>query len=114
MAAAAPDRAGTSPLLQGDRRRRARLALAALAVRLALTSVAALGVGASGTSVWAALRQLLRGADIRAREAVILFDIRLPRLALGILVGAALAVSGAVMQGLFRNPPADQIGRAHV
>ncbi|PJE26567.1 iron ABC transporter, partial [Pseudooceanicola lipolyticus] len=38
---------------------------------------------------------------------VILFDIRLPRLAMGLLVGAALAVSGAVMQGLFRNPLAD-------
>jgi iron complex transport system permease protein len=34
-------------------------------------------------------------------------DIRLPRLATGLLVGAALAVSGAVMQGLFRNPLAD-------
>jgi iron complex transport system permease protein len=38
---------------------------------------------------------------------VVLFDIRLPRLALGLLVGAALAVSGALMQGLFRNPLAD-------
>ncbi|MEO1614153.1 MAG: iron chelate uptake ABC transporter family permease subunit, partial [Pseudomonadota bacterium] len=32
---------------------------------------------------------------------------RLPRLAMGLLVGASLAVSGAVMQGLFRNPLAD-------
>jgi iron complex transport system permease protein len=38
---------------------------------------------------------------------VVLFDIRLPRLAMGALVGAALALSGAVMQGLFRNPLAD-------
>jgi iron complex transport system permease protein len=34
-------------------------------------------------------------------------DIRLPRVILGVLIGAALAVSGAVMQGLFRNPLAD-------
>src|SRR5690606_5572562 len=33
--------------------------------------------------------------------------IRLPRVILGVLIGAALAVSGAVMQGLFRNPLAD-------
>ncbi|MDC9621234.1 iron ABC transporter permease [Xenorhabdus sp. XENO-7] len=34
-------------------------------------------------------------------------NIRLPRILLAILVGGALAVSGAVMQGLFRNPLAD-------
>jgi iron complex transport system permease protein len=34
-------------------------------------------------------------------------EIRLPRVALGVLVGAALAASGAAMQGLFRNPLAD-------
>ncbi|WP_312688907.1 iron ABC transporter permease [Kosakonia sp.] len=33
--------------------------------------------------------------------------IRLPRVLLGVLVGAALALSGCVMQGLFRNPLAD-------
>jgi iron complex transport system permease protein len=36
-----------------------------------------------------------------------LIDIRLPRIALGLLVGAALGISGAAMQGLFRNPLAD-------
>lgn len=34
-------------------------------------------------------------------------NIRLPRVLLAMLVGAALALSGAVMQGLFRNPLAD-------
>lgn len=37
----------------------------------------------------------------------IIFDIRLPRVLLAVFVGAILAVSGAVMQGLFRNPLAD-------
>ena len=41
------------------------------------------------------------------REQVIIYDIRLPRLVLRILIGAGLAVSGVVMQGLFRNPLAD-------
>ena len=36
-----------------------------------------------------------------------LIDIRLPRLLLGAFVGAALAVAGAMMQGMFRNPLAD-------
>ena len=37
----------------------------------------------------------------------IILDIRLPRLILALLVGASLAILGAVMQGLFRNPLAD-------
>ncbi len=41
------------------------------------------------------------------RDRIIVYDIRLPRVILGVLIGAALAVSGAVMQGLFRNPLAD-------
>lgn len=91
----------------GDRRRAARLCLFILCVLLGVTSVLSLASGASGASLWAALGQLLRGEDISVRDSLILFDIRLPRLFMGILVGAALAVSGAVMQGLFRNPLAD-------
>lgn len=37
-------------------------------------------------------------------QAVVLFHIRMPRALLGFLVGAGLSVSGALMQGLFRNP----------
>jgi iron complex transport system permease protein len=79
----------------------------ALGVGLIVVSVTSLGIGASGTPLWPVLGQLVRGEDIATRDAIILFDIRLPRLVLGILVGAALSVSGAVMQGLFRNPLAD-------
>jgi len=37
----------------------------------------------------------------------IILQIRLPRIVLGVLIGAALSVSGVIMQGLFRNPLAD-------
>ena len=40
-------------------------------------------------------------------EQAIVATIRLPRILLALTVGAALGVSGAVMQGLFRNPMAD-------
>lgn len=40
-------------------------------------------------------------------QEAILINIRLPRVVLAVLVGAALAISGASMQGLFRNPLAD-------
>lgn len=41
------------------------------------------------------------------QQAAVLLHIRLPRVALGMLVGAALGISGAAIQGLFRNPLAE-------
>src|ERR1041384_4380532 len=46
-------------------------------------------------------------ADWPASSAAILLDIRLPRVALVALTGAALASSGVAYQGVFRNPLAD-------
>ncbi len=45
--------------------------------------------------------------DFTVQQESTLIDIRLPRIVLGALVGAALGISGAAMQGLFRNPLAD-------
>jgi len=47
------------------------------------------------------------GSETNSQIAVILWDIRLPRVVLALMVGAVLAVLGAVMQGLFRNALAD-------
>jgi iron complex transport system permease protein len=41
------------------------------------------------------------------REATILWQLRVPRVVLGALVGATLAICGAAYQGVFRNPLAD-------
>lgn len=46
----------------------------------------------------------LKGVYLSSPEAVIMFKIRIPRVVLGFVVGAALSVSGVIMQGLFRNP----------
>lgn len=45
--------------------------------------------------------------DVPATWNTILWDLRLPRVAQGALVGASLALSGAAYQGLFKNPLAD-------
>jgi iron complex transport system permease protein len=45
--------------------------------------------------------------DWRPADETIIFNIRLPRVIGGALVGAALAVAGALFQGLLRNPMAD-------
>ncbi|MBK9180207.1 MAG: iron ABC transporter permease [Acidimicrobiales bacterium] len=46
-------------------------------------------------------------SGLSARQAAIVWDLRLPRVVLGLLVGAMLAVAGASYQGVFRNPLAD-------
>ncbi|MFN3208343.1 MAG: FecCD family ABC transporter permease [Roseovarius sp.] len=90
-----------------DRVARARALHWLLAGALGLASLASLQVGATDVTLSALLTKLLQGETLSQVERVVLWDIRLPRLALGALVGAALAVSGAAMQGLFRNPLAD-------
>ncbi|MEM1130156.1 MAG: iron ABC transporter permease [Pseudomonadota bacterium] len=94
-----------APYVQ-NRLARARQLHLALWGLLALAAILSLSVGATTVSL-GTLLAALSGAELEAVEKVVLFDIRLPRLVIGILVGASLAVSGAVMQGLFRNPLAD-------
>lgn len=95
--------------LAGDRSASARIAIACLAVLLVAVALSSLAHGASDASATAVLRAWLFGDEtaLGARDRLIVEEIRLPRVLLGSLVGAALAVSGAVMQGLFRNPLAD-------
>jgi len=78
-----------------------------LALALAAMALASLTTGSAGVSPLAMLRAVLAGDPVAPRDWVVLTQIRLPRLVAGALVGAALAVSGALMQGLFRNPLAD-------
>jgi iron complex transport system permease protein len=83
------------------------ISLAILAAILVLSAILSLCVGPvdiAFADVVQALWQSGQGDNIKA---VILFDIRLPRLILAALVGAALAQSGVVMQGFFQNPMAD-------
>lgn len=72
---------------------------------LVASSIANLKWGAYALS-WAELWQAFTVTDSGMAQ-VIVWEIRLPRLLLGLLLGAALAVGGAMMQGLFRNPLAD-------
>lgn len=85
----------------------ARWVSLSLLVLLGVTSVVSVSVGASDASLNAAVSDLISGRSMSDLNRIVLWDIRLPRLAMGVLVGAALAVSGVVMQGLFRNPLAD-------
>jgi iron complex transport system permease protein len=91
----------------GDRSARAATGVALLAAALVVTAMLAVSWGASDASALAVVADWFGGGVLSERDRIIIHDIRMPRVALGILVGAGLAVSGAVMQGLFRNPLAD-------
>lgn len=95
-----------------DRRAVGRQTIVLAALIFAVAAVASLSIGPTGislTSLPAALQNLLGWtADADGdRQRLVLIDFRLPRTLMGAFVGAALAVAGALMQGLFRNPLAD-------
>ncbi|MBF0678697.1 MAG: iron ABC transporter permease [Devosia sp.] len=99
------------PAEAGDRSHLGRSAVAVLGVVLLLAMVLSLTTGASGASAWTILKEWLGMAQASELDAIrdhaVIYNIRLPRMIMGTLVGAALAVSGLLMQGLFRNPLAD-------
>src|SRR5690606_31479255 len=92
---------------------RAPWALSGLAAALVGVALLSLGVGSVAITpgeVAAVVRAQLGlgpAEGYTMQQAVVLLYVRLPRVLLGLLVGAALGVSGAVMQGLFRNPLAE-------
>jgi iron complex transport system permease protein len=79
---------------------------------LFLAVVVSLRMGAYPISVRDIVMTLFRGVLGRREQIpsefwLVVFGLRLPRIALGILVGAALSVAGAGFQALLRNPLAD-------
>ncbi|SDR71940.1 FecCD family ABC transporter permease [Corynebacterium timonense] len=91
--------------------KRPRLALAFLVAGTGFTAVALLAIAIGPVTLnpgeaFAALRDATLD-DHSSPAASVVYNIRLPRIIVGALVGAALAVSGAVMQAVFRNPLAD-------
>ena len=79
--------------------------LGTMSFGLIIIFIAALMVGPVEISLFEAVNQFLRqDASI---ESLILFEIRLPRALLALLIGATLGLAGAALQGLLRNPLAE-------
>lgn len=77
---------------------------------LASVIVLALSIGAVDIPFFTVIKILLRSESagvLGSPEDAIIGSIRLPRVLMGVLVGATLAICGAALQGLFRNPLAD-------
>ncbi|MGE3467628.1 MAG: FecCD family ABC transporter permease [Pyrinomonadaceae bacterium] len=75
------------------------------AILIGLMLLVALGVALIGASMLGA--ESVSIFDLNEQHRSILFDIRLPRILLGACVGASLAVAGAGLQSLLRNPLAE-------
>ncbi len=82
-----------------------RIIVATLFILIVLTMAASLGLGYSSVSYDRILPTLFGIGTFK--EEFVLFEIRLPRIIVTLLAGMALAISGAILQGLTRNDLAD-------
>ncbi|MCJ7725479.1 MAG: iron ABC transporter permease [Acidimicrobiia bacterium] len=94
-------------------RLRPRVLVIALVV-LAAALLAGLLIGPASLPVRGVLAEIAdrwpfvsSDSGLSDRQAAIVWELRMPRVLLGAMVGAALSVSGAAYQGVFRNPLAD-------
>lgn len=85
-------------------RRVGRVSLVLL-VLLVVVSLLSLSYGDYAMSFADVFRTLTGGGS--TEQQMVLWELRFPRVVIALLVGAALSVSGAMLQGLMRNPLAD-------
>ncbi|TWB48609.1 iron complex transport system permease protein [Rhizobium sp. ERR 922] len=83
--------------------------IATLAILLVIVAVVSLGVGRYDIPfprvveiLWSPISS--PAVPVTATEATVVFTVRMPRILLALLTGAGLALSGATLQGVFRNP----------
>jgi iron complex transport system permease protein len=95
------------------RSRKIKLIFFMLIALLFISFILNVGIGAIRISPVQSLAILVKylgidtGVQYEPQQRAVLASIRLPRVLLATLIGAGLGISGAAMQGLFRNPLAD-------
>ncbi len=83
------------------------------AMLLAISTLTSIASGALSISLEQSVLYLFDAAfdshfaNLKTYQEVVILDVRLPRTVLAAVIGAQLALCGAVMQGVFRNPLAD-------
>ncbi len=78
-----------------------------LALVLAVALVFGLGMGSSGHGLKALWAAIFQHGDADAMQSAIIWRLRLPRVLLATMVGAALSLGGLVFQALLKNPLAE-------
>lgn len=89
-----------------DRKKRPVLFAIVLVILLAILSGLSLFLGSTDIS-WQTVLQALFDPDLTNHQQIAILELRLPRTIGDILCGACFAASGALMQGMTRNPLAD-------
>lgn len=103
----------STPVFYSAQDRKKQITVLVLSVLLLLTAIISLSVGAVSISAGQTAAILAKTIgiqlpwDFSTAQQAVLESIRAPRILMGVFVGSVLAVSGAAMQGLFRNPLAD-------
>lgn len=94
-----------------ERRRRWKLYVVLLLVALVISIIFSTCLGSTYIPPLEALKSLFNWAipslEVNSLYEQIVIAVRLPRVVLGCLVGAALSLAGVLLQGVFRNPMAD-------
>ncbi|MFS0918058.1 FecCD family ABC transporter permease [Brevibacillus sp. 179-C 1.1 NHS] len=91
-------------MTQNIQNRKAALLVAAC-IMLAVAVLLSIGLGSVRLSLSETIETVLGNGD--AASQTILWDIRIPRVLLALLIGANLAASGALLQAVMQNPLAD-------
>ncbi|MBW7459874.1 iron ABC transporter permease, partial [Paenibacillus sepulcri] len=95
----------TQPNNEQARNRRGVLVIFIFVILIIATFIISMNTGYTRLTPIQVLKTLFGAGD--AKQSLILFDFRLPRIVISILVGVGLAVSGCILQGLSRNALAD-------
>ena len=92
-------------MMESRLRRRQQLTFWTLLALLIATLVVSIGIGPASLSYDRLLPTLLGNGSFK--EEFVLYSLRLPRLLITVMAGMALALSGAILQGITRNELAD-------
>ncbi len=92
--------------MQVRRNRAPFIAVGAAAIVCALAVIAGIGAGAVPITLGVVAGQLVH-PDLSSEAGRILWEIRIPRVAIAALVGAALGLAGNLLQSMLRNPLVD-------
>lgn len=97
----------SSTIVGAERKKRAKSAIVLIVLALLIITafVVSMNTGFTKLSPLEVMRTLFGGGT--AKQELILFEFRLPRIVISVMVGAGLALSGCILQGVSRNALAD-------